>query len=445
MNFITNYTIENYILSTQYNDFPENVRVYSQMCAIDLMGALILGCKGKQFKIGEKIASSCGMFGNIHIIGSKLSLNLLGASISMGHASNSFDIDDGHRIIQGHPGSSFISGVLAAAYEANITIKDFLTTLVVCYEIAIRWGMVMQKDYNYLHSSGAYGAFGTAVGIGKIYKLSQKTLNTALSIADFHAPLTPVMRSVEYPSMNKDGVPFGSLIGTMAILEAINGYTGKTHLLENLNYKSFVEDLGSKYHILDLYFKPYTCCRWAHQPIKAILDLKNNYSFNHKEIKTILVKTFKSATLLSKQIPNDTDEAQYNIAYPIAAAVVFGELGFEQIKDEALSNREVIDMMEKIKFIIDQDFENQFPAKRFASVEIVLKNNSILKSKIYEAPGEPDDPELSMDWIISKFKKVTSNIIDSEMQEFIIKSFTEKQTQSIRKLIDTLNKSLIKE
>ncbi len=49
----------------------------------------------------------------------------------------------------------------------------------------------MQKHYGYLHSTGAYGSFGTAAGIGKIMNLSLQQLNNALSIADFHAPMTP--------------------------------------------------------------------------------------------------------------------------------------------------------------------------------------------------------------------------------------------------------------
>ena len=46
-----------------------------------------------------------------------------------------------------------------------------------------------------------------AAGIGRIFGFTKEQMNTALSMAEFHAPLTPVMRSVQYPSMNKDGVP----------------------------------------------------------------------------------------------------------------------------------------------------------------------------------------------------------------------------------------------
>lgn len=175
----------------------------------------------------------------------------------MSHASNSFDIDDGHNMIKGHPGTSFIAGILAAALDKNISYKEFLTTLVLAYEAAIRSGLAMQDHYNFLHSTGAYGAVGTCAGMGRIFSFSKEQLNNALSIADFHAPLTPVMRAVEYPSMNKDGVPFGALVGATAIYETIHGSIGRTYTLELKEYEYLLNSLGSEYEIMNLYF-----CFW---------------------------------------------------------------------------------------------------------------------------------------------------------------------------------------
>lgn len=438
----SNFKVETYALTSSWNDFPEEVRLHAQMCGIDLMSALILGSYGRQFAIGEKVASGCGMDGDIHVIGSRHGYNLPGAAVVMGHASNSFDIDDGHRQIQGHPGTSFIAGVMAAAYRKNITIRGLLETLVVCYELTIRWAMVMQRHYHYLHSTGTYGAWGTAVGIGRILGLSKEQLNNALSIADYHAPLTPVMRAVEYPSMNKDGVPFGALVGTMAIVETLCGSTGKTHLLEFPEYADFVDDLGKKYHILELYFKPYTCCRWAHQPIRAIIDLRGKYGFTHDDVADVTVRTFRSATLLSKKVPDDTEEAQYNIAYPVACALVHGDVGFMQVRDEALKNADVLGMMEKLRFVEDGQFEAQFPQKRFASVSIRLNDGRVLESGAYEAPGEPDDPELGLEWIENKFRRITAPMLDTQGQEAVIETFTKRHDTSVRDFVEYLNDQL---
>ena len=442
MEFITDYRLERYVLDTKWEDLPPEVRQQAKMCAVDLMGALILGSYGKQFAAGTKLAESIGLTGEIPVVGSRQTFNLPGAAIAMGHSSNSFDIDDGFRMIQGHPGTSFVGGVLAAAVQQNVTCREYLTTLAVCYEVSIRMALAMQDHYRYLHSTGAYGAFGTAAGIGRLLRLNEKELNNALSIAEFHAPMTPVMRAVEYPSMNKDGVPFGALIGTMAVLETLSGSTGKTHLLEMPEYRAHLDDLGQTFHMLDLYFKPYTCCRWAHQPIRCIQKLKEAYGFTHSDVASVKVNTFRSAALLSKICPSTTDEAQYNIAFPVASALVFGDVGYQQIREEALSDPDVLAAMKKLEFAVDPALDALFPAKRLANVEITLKNGMVLRSETCEAPGECDDPELDLHWITAKFKRITASMLDEKAQDAIVKCLTDDLHTPVSELIALVNASL---
>ncbi|WP_165156786.1 MmgE/PrpD family protein [Parabacteroides sp. ZJ-118] len=424
-----NYGVEIFALNARWEEFPDEVREHALMCSLDLLGALILGSYGRQFAIGERLAQSVGLNGNVPIIGSSNTYNLLGAAIAMGHSCNSFDIDDGHRQIQGHPGTSFIAGVMAAAVSQNVRYADYLSTLVVCYELTIRWALAMQEEYGYLHSTGAYGAFGTALGVGRLLGFDKRQLNNALSIADFHAPMTPVMRSVEHPSMNKDGVPFGALVGTMAVLETINGSTGKIHILEKPEYARHLDNLGKVWHILELYYKPYACCRWAHQPIKAVIDLMKEYSFRYTDVDKVMVYTFRSATRLSKIEPSNTDEAQYNIAWPVASALVYGDVGYQQVRDEALKDERVLDMMKRLSFVVDPVLESQFPEKRLAYVEICLKSGSCCKSRIYEAPGEPEDPDLNLGWIEDKFRRITKPMLKAESREEIIRLVTDSGSE----------------
>ena len=345
MDFITSYKLENYILDTKWEDLPKRVQERAIVCTIDLMMALILGSKGNQFKAGVSLAKNLYKEGDVPVVGLKDKFSVMGATVAMGHASNSFDIDDGHNMIKGHPGTSFIAGILAAALDKDISYKKFLTTLVIAYETAIRSGLAMQDHYNFLHSTGAYGAVGTCAGMGRIFGLNKEQLNNALSIADFHAPLTPVMRAVEYPSMNKDGVPFGALVGATALYETLNGSIGKTYTLELKEYEYLLNSLGLEYEIMNLYFKPYTCCRWAHPAIEASLSLINGHKIDIKDIKFINVRTFISATRLSKIYPKTTDEAQYNISYPIAVGIVDGDVGIGQVIDKNLGRQEVLEMM----------------------------------------------------------------------------------------------------
>lgn len=442
MEFITDYRTERYIRNTRWEDLSEKARTHVQMCSIDLMTALILGSYGTQFHAGQRLAQSMGLSGDIPVIGSDTRYNLLGAAIAMGHSSNSFDIDDGYRMICGHPGTSFVAGVLAAAWARDVSYREYLTTLSVCYEITIRWALAMQDHYRFMHSTGAYGAFGTAAGMGRLLGLDEKQLNNALSVADFHAPMVPVMRSVEYPSMNKDGVPFGALVGAMAVLETLNGTTGKTHLLELPEYRKYLDTLGSVYYGTELYFKPYTCCRWAHQPIRACQDMRKEHGFTFREVEHVKVNTFESAARLSKIKPASTDEAQYNIAFPVASALVHGDVSYGQVREEALTDPDVLNMMDRLEFAVDPEMDRQFPGRRLAWIEITLKSGVRLRSGVYDAPGEPEDPELGLDWICRKFKRITALMLDEASQDMLLELMTQQPDTPVRVLTEKINVSL---
>lgn len=441
MEFITDYKLEDYILKTNWEDLPGQVKQRAVVCSIDLIMALLLGSRGRQHAAGVCVAKNIFSDGDVAVVGSKERLSFMGATVAMSHASNSFDIDDGHNMIKGHPGTSFVAGLLAAALDKNVSYKEYLTALAVCYEVTVRNGLALQDHYKFLHSTGTYGAFGTAAGVGRLFGLTKEQLNNALSVAEFHAPITPVMRSVEYPSMNKDGVPFGALIGAMAVLETMCGTTGKGHLLEMPQYRDLLETLGTRYEILNLYFKPYTCCRWAHQPILASLDMMRKANFSAADIDKVIVHTFLSASRLSKMVPTTTDEAQYNIAYPVAAAIVAGDLGFEQVREEALNDPEVLAMMKRLSFVMDPEMEKQFPDKRLAWVEFFLKDGRILKSDMVSAPGESSD-NIDMNWITNKFMRITRPILSPEEQQRLIILLSNPYEHTIRELVEQINRSM---
>ncbi len=265
-------------------------------------------------------------------------------------------------------------------------------------------------------------------------------MNNTLSIADFNAPLAPVML-VQYPSMNKDGVPFGALVGAMAVQETLAGSTGYGHLLETPEFRHLVETLGDSYEIMNLYFKPYkTCCRWAHPPIQACLDLMKRNDFDARDIKEITVQHSIPAAKLSKIVPKTTDEAQYNIAYPIAAALVHGDLGYMQVRDEALDNPEVIELMKRLNFVTDPEIDNLFPEKRLAKVAITLNDGRVLQSELYAAPGEASD-NVDLEWITKKFNRITQPILSATTQEKLLALLTNDLDIPLRSIVDFVNNS----
>ena len=441
MNFKTDYKLENYILETSWVDLPQEVQERMKGCLIDLMGALIVGSKSAQFEVGLKLAKSLFGSGDIAVIGASEKLNFAGASTAMGHSSNAYDIDDGHNTTRAHPGTSFVGAILAAAYEKNVTRNEFLTALFVAYETTVRMGAALMDYYNYAHSSGTFGAVGVAAGVGRLFGFDKEQLNNALSVAEFNAPLVPGIRSVEYPSMNKDGVPFGVMTVVLAVLDTQCGFTGNKHMLEADEYRHYLDDLGQKYQVMDLYFKPYPCCRWAHPAIDACLEIISKHNLLADDIKKVTVHTFRRATMLSKIVPKTADEAQYNSAYPVASSIIYGDFGFTQVMQEYLNDQRVIEMMNRLEFKVDEALDARFPAERICRAEITTTDGNTYISSECEPRGEAKE-NIGIDWLSDKFYRITGPVLSKEGQDDILALITQSDDLPIREIVDTTNKNL---
>ena len=443
MKFETTYKLEDFILDTQWKSLPENVRDRLRGCLIDLVGALIVGSISDQFRVGLSSAERMFGEGQLAVIGSEKRFNFLGAATAMGHSSNAYDIDDGHNIIRAHPGTSFIGALLAEAYERDLSLRELLEAMLVSYETTVRMGAAIMDYYKYPHSSGTFGAIGVVAGVGRMRGYTREALNNALSIAEFNAPLVPAIRSVEYPSMNKDGVPFGVMIGALALTESECGFTGNRHLLESDEYSQYLDGLGENYSVMELYFKPYPCCRWAHPAIDACTLLMKEHSLKYTDIEKVVIKTFRRATMLSKINPHTADEAQYNIAYPVAASIVRGDFCIDSVLPEAFDDDEVLAMMNRLDFCVDDRIDSQFPARRICRAEIFTKDGQHFVSQDCEPRGEAHEG-ISNVWLSDKFRRMTAPILSEQAQAEIINTILGDENASVRSLIDLTNESIFK-
>ena len=439
MKFTTDLKLESFLLDTRWEDLPENVQQRLRGCLLDLLGALIAGSGSEQFQVGVRLAKKLFQGGDVAAIGTEETFSATGAATAMGHSSNAYDIDDGHNLIRAHPGTSFIGGLLAAGYEKDISAKDFLTALYVAYESTIRMGAAIMDYYQYAHSSGTFGAVGVVAGAGRIYGFTKEQMNNALSVAEFNAPLVPGIRSVEYPSMNKDGVPFGVMVGQLALQAGMCGFTGNKNLLEAEEYQHYLDDLGEKHEVMNLYFKPYPCCRWGHPAIDACLAVMQEHAVRAEDIKKVYVETFFKATQLSKGIPASADEAQYNIAYPVASSIVNG--GFSIAQVEQTNDKAVHAMMEKLEFICDADLDAQFPAKRLCRVRMELKDGTVIASGVHEPRGEAFE-NIGYDWLAEKFLRITGHKLTKAQQEELIEDLR-SDNWTVRSLTHKVNRFLL--
>ena len=381
-----------FILDIRWNDLPAAVQHQTRRCLLDLMGALIAGRRTPVGDIMAEVAreSCAGDQSTIVVSGERVSF--IGAALANGFAQNALDIDDGYRLVKGHPGASFLPGLLAALeMKGGCSGADFLTAVVIGYEIGIRAGLIRHAVYPTYHSSGSWGAVATAAAAGRLLGLNREHLREALGAAEYHAPIAPMVKGIDVPCMGKDSLGWGNMTGLVSVLMARRGFTGVEPFFSDAPQKEWLTALGKKYEILNLYFKPYAACRWAQPAVAGCLKLVKDHNLEPTDLAAVKVRTFKAAASLTRRPPRNTEEAQYNLAFPVAAALLDGVVGPAQVLPPRLFDKDILDLAGRLEVDVDPTFEDRFPAKAMASVEIITRDGRRFDSGPVEARWEPPD------------------------------------------------------
>ncbi|MGE5257551.1 MAG: MmgE/PrpD family protein [Hyphomicrobiales bacterium] len=407
----TDHALE-FIVDTQWHDLPAGVRHQAGRCLLDLSSALIAG---RRTPVGDIMADiACDQFPGDHatILVSGERVSAIGAALANGFAQNALDIDDGYRRVKGHPGAAFLPALLAALeLKGGCTGAEFMTALVIGYEIGIRAGLIRHAVSPTYHSSGSWGAVAVAACTGRLLGLERVQLREALGTAEYHAPIAPMMKGIDVPCMGKDSLGWGNMTGLASVFMAKRGFTGVEPLFSEAPQKDWVTDLGRQYEILNLYFKPYAACRWAQPAVAGCLKLVKEYRLKLSDLARVRVRTFAAAAALTRKPPQNTEEAQYNLAFPVAAALIDGAVGPAQVLPPRLFNQDILDLAGRLEVEVAQEFEDRFPAKAIAAVEITTRDGKHFDSGAVEAPWEPPDTLPSDSELKEKFISLAGPVL----------------------------------
>lgn len=415
------YTI-NFIEQTSWDQLTKEVQHQSKRCLIDTLGALIAGQKTPVADLMNSFAKGQFQGDDATILANGCKASASGAALVNGFAANALDIDDGYRSIKGHPGACILPVALAAAeMTSHITGKEFLTAMVIGYEVAIRAGLIRHATYQTYHSSGSWGAIGGAAAAGKLLGLTRQSLFQALGAAEYHAPIAPMMKGIQRPNMGKDSIGWGCMVGMMSALMADKGFAGVNPIFDDSPNQDWINSLGQTYEIMSLYFKPYCACRWAQPGVDGALKIITENHLDIEDIKQIKVFTFEESAALSTSYPQNTEEAQYNIAFPIAAALLDGEVGPKQVLPPRLFDKDIRKVMDKIRIEAQERFQKEFPFKAQSEVAITTMTGTKFFSGVMSARWDPHTTFPTDQELENKFLWLTTDIMGRTTAKSLVK------------------------
>jgi len=370
-------------------DLPPAARARLELLLADLAAVSVAGRSAPAAAIAADYAVAAHPGDEATLLVDGRRAGVVGAAFANGVLANVLDFDDGHRLTKGHPGAVVIPAALAVAQSIDASPRALREAVVVGYEVAIRAGIALHARDDAYHASGAWGGLGAAAAAARLLGLEPAAIDHALGLAEYHAPIAPIMRSCAEPQMTKDACAWGASIGVSSALLAQRGFTATRPQLLDAD----ASDLGRRWRLQELYIKPFPCCRWSQGAVAAALAVSRGRPIAPEQIRAVRVRTFAAADGLAKVIPTTTEEAQYSLLWPVACSLARGGYGVPEVLGP-FDDPAVAAVFDRIEITVDPELTAAFPARRLTAVELELTTGERLTAGPLEAPGEPDDPGL---------------------------------------------------
>ena len=386
-----------FITETRWEMLPSKVKEKARMCLVDNLGATLAGTP-------TRVSQICADYAQVTWPGEAATILLHDKRAS----------------------------AVAVAETLELSGERFLTGMVVGYEVAHRMGRCWHDDHDVYQACGSWGSVASAAA-ANLMDLTAEQAWHALGISDYQAPNLPMMRDVDHPAMVKHGIHWGSMTGVMSAEMAARGFTGIPSLLGMEKYRDWTMDIGENFLMVDgvkWKMKNYACCGWAHAGVEGALELVRRHAIALDDIDRIVVETFHESVRLGTKLPTTTEEAQFNLAWPVAAMLVDGEIGPNQTLEHRLDDPIIRALAQRVDVVESENlnelcqlYREGDPRCCFGSiVNIILKDGRKFTSGIKDGGMNTAAPDWTHETMAEKFRWLGESVLDKDRVNEILET-----------------------
>jgi 2-methylcitrate dehydratase PrpD len=397
-------TIADYAVREQKSKLPAEVIHHAKRAVIDWYAALLPGSVVTPATLLEQALAEDLDRGRARLASGRHA-TLRAAALINGAASHSVEFDDIYRDAGYHPGSPVISAALAAAQATGASGETFLRGVIVGYEVSTRIGeAVMPSHYKYWHTTGTVGSFGAAAAVATVLGCTREQFMHALAtVGTFAAGLKQAFLSQAMSKPLHGG--HAADAGALAAMAAAKGVTGALDILEGESgfgaamsvkpdWDKATRGLGRDYHIVQVTFKNHGCCGHTFPSIDAVLALKAQHGFTHRDIAKVRIATYKAGLdIIDNAAPEGEYQAKFSLQYVVAHALVHGSVRLNAFLPERLQDADVRALMRRIECVADPELSKGYPGQRAAQVEIETVDG---RRFAHFQPTRKGDPEMPL-------------------------------------------------
>jgi 2-methylcitrate dehydratase len=357
------YQFARYALALKYELLPQDVVHQAKRCLLDTLGCAIGAYIAPGLPICEAVIQELNHPGEATVFGSGLRTSAANATLVNSFLVRFLDYND---VGGGGHNSDSIAGILAIAEREKAGGRDFLTSVVISYELGARVReAVTGKD---LEERGwtpeVRAGLNTPPALGRLMDLDEDQIANAIGICASHSlPLTVLDADREENTMSKN-LRFGFVAcdAIMACMLAKKGFTGPVRVVEGnsgiretiLQGDMDLERLTdfSGWRILKTRLKRLPANNSTIGHVLATLAIVKEHDLKPEDIAAVRIKARHHESLHTvtpaKKYPRNAESADHSTFYTSAIAIKERTFGVQSYDPEKFTDPVVLDLIERI-------------------------------------------------------------------------------------------------
>jgi 2-methylcitrate dehydratase len=331
-----------------------------------------------------------------------------------------------------HPADNF-GAVFAVAEHVDARGADFLLALAIAYEIQCRFSAqvpVMGRGLNHALQLAMSAAAGSAKLLGLDVAHTADAIAASavdnVSLAAVHAEPVSTWKGIS-PAITGMRAVYNTMLTS-------RGITGPRALFEGPNGLERLFDQPIDLHTSDrsltaveqTYLKQYCSLIHGQAIIDATLALRDEDGITAADVAMVTLEVFQGAFDFAggghygnKDHPSTKEQADYNLKYLTAVALLDGQVGPEQLETQRVRRDDVQDLLARVEVKAAADLTDAYPERTGARVHIALNDGQELHREQSDFEGSPTRP-MSWDRVVQKFHWLGEPFADAALRAEII-------------------------
>ncbi|MCC6534073.1 MAG: MmgE/PrpD family protein [Burkholderiales bacterium] len=399
MNGITR-TLAQYAACSQYDELPATVRHEGTRAFVNFLGCAAGGAREDVVETILPLLAEFDGGSKATVIGRRERLDTLNAALINSMSSGALSFNDTHYLTVAHPSSPAGAAALAIAERRPVSGRALIHGVILGIELQCRVGAILCTPPAVvsvgLSMQGLVGGIGAAVAAGKLMNLDADgmcraighAINQCAGLREAHAtmgsPFTPGHAA-------RCGVFAALLAGrgvTIAdsMIEGVKGFA--VTYGQNAQPDAAVAELGSRFEILALAYKPYPSGFVTHPVIDVCLDLARREQFDAADIERVEIAVNPlTVQLCNRPEPKDRAQAMVSFQHWGAVALLHKAAGIAQVTQAMVDDPAVAALRRKFVAAPRADV-----AREAAQLRVVLKTGKVLAASVERCIGSTGVP-----------------------------------------------------